>query len=43
MAYAQWVVMIIQNKIGSGQLTLKNLKVEWYVVILALVSNTAHY
>ncbi|KAI9897941.1 hypothetical protein N3K66_006301 [Trichothecium roseum] len=29
MAYAQWVLMIIQNKIGSGQLTVKNLKIEW--------------
>lgn len=31
MAYAQWVYMLIQSKIASGELVVKNASLNWYV------------
>jgi hypothetical protein len=41
MAYAQWIYMIIQNMMASGNLTIKEAGTSWYETHLPFDSYTS--
>ena len=40
MAYSQWIYMLINNLMASGNLTMKNLNITWLAIIFYLPENT---